>query len=82
MAKNGDWAAMEKLVLSKITENSKKLDQLSKDMSRLSTQVAVLADREDREMLAAKSVAMKWATAIGAIVSAVITGAISWGRGH
>ena len=79
---NGDWAAMEKLVLSKMSEHSKKLDQLHMDMASLRTHVAVLADREDREMLAAKSVAMKWATAIGAVVSGLVSVLVGWTRGN
>jgi len=79
---NGGWEHMEKLVLSKMTEHTKAITEVKRELSTLRTQVAVLTDREDREMLAAKSVAMKWATAIGAVVSAIISGVIGWGRGQ
>mgnify|MGYP003138144570 CR=1 FL=1 len=82
MVGNGDWNEMQKLVLSKMDEHTKKLDNLQSDMSALQTQVAVISDREDRELIAARGVAMKWSTGIGALVSAVISGFIGSIRGQ
>jgi hypothetical protein len=39
---NGDWPEMQKLVISKMTEHSKKLDRLHDDLSTLKTHVATL----------------------------------------
>ena len=77
---NGAWSEMEKLVISKMTEHSKKLDQLHTDISSLKVQIAILHDREDRELSAAKSVAVKWGTAIAALISTIIGGLFSWFR--
>ena len=74
---NGEWSEMQKLVISKMTEHSEKLDRLHDDMSTLQTHVAVMSDREDRELKAAKQTSMKYATGIGALISALISGA--WG---
>ena len=63
---------MEKLVLSKMHEHGEKLDQLHTDMAALKLQVAIINDREDRELAAAKSIAVKWGTAVGAIISTII----------
>tara|TARA_R110000824_G_scaffold203817_1_gene388506 strand:- start:191 stop:439 length:249 start_codon:yes stop_codon:yes gene_type:complete len=71
---NGEWAQMEKLVLSKMHEHGEKLDQLHTDMAALKLQVAILNDREDRELAAAKSIAVKWGTAVGAVISTLIGG--------
>ena len=77
---NGEWAQMEKLVLSKMLEHSEKLDQLHSDIGSLKVQMAILNDREDRELAAAKSIAVKWGTAVGALVSTIIGGLFSWFR--
>jgi hypothetical protein len=79
---NGEWAQMEKLVLSKMHEHGEKLDQLHGDITALKLQVAIINDREDRELAAAKSVAVKWSTGIGALVSAIVSGIIGLMRGH
>ena len=77
---NGEWAQMEKLVLSKMLEHSEKLDQLHADIGSLKVQIAILHDREDRELAAAKSIAVKWGTAIAALISTIIGGLFSWFR--
>ena len=82
MTTNGDWNEMQKLVLTKMNEHTQKLDQLNSDMSSLKTQVAVINDREDRELIAARGVAIKWGTGVGAIVSAVISGVVGSLRGQ
>ena len=51
-------------------------------MSALKTEVAIINDREDREQLAARGVAMRWGTGVGAVVSAVISGVIGSLRGQ
>jgi len=82
MVGNGDWSEMQKLVLSKMDEHTEKLDKLQSNISSLQTQVAVITDREDRELIAARSVAMKWSTGIGVVVSAVISGIMGSMRGE
>ena len=77
---NGAWSEMEKLVLSKMSEHSTKLDQLHEDIGSIKVQIAILNDREDRELAAAKSIAVKWGTAVGAVVSTIIGGLFSWFR--
>ena len=79
---NGDWKEMQKLVLSKMDEHSKKLDNLHSDMSAIKTQIAVITDREDRELIAARGVAVRWSTGIGIVVSAIISGAVGSIRGE
>ena len=71
---NGDWSEMQKLVISKMTEHSKKLDRLHDDLSTLKTHVAIMSDREERELKVAKETAAKYATGIGALVAAIISG--------
>ena len=78
---NGEWSDMQKLVISKMTEHSDKLDNLHSDMSAIKTQIAVISDREDRELIAARGVAMRWSTGIGVVVSAIISGVIGSIRG-
>jgi hypothetical protein len=79
---NGEWSEMQKLVISKMTEHSDKLDNLHSDMSAIKTQIAVISDREDRELIAARGVAVRWSTGIGIVVSAIISGAIGLIRGE
>lgn len=77
---NGAWSEMEKLVMSKMSEHSTKLDQLHEDIGSIKVHIAILNDREDRELAAAKSIAVKWGTAVGALVSTLIGGLFSWFR--
>jgi hypothetical protein len=77
---NGEWSEMEKLVISKMTEHSHKLDKLHSDIGSIKVQIAILHDREDRELAAAKSMAVKWGTAIAAVISTIIGGLFSWFR--
>ena len=77
---NGDWSAMEKLVIAKMTEHSQHLGALRDDIAGIKTHIAVINDREDRELAAAKSVALRWGTAVGAIVSTFIGGLFAWFR--
>ena len=70
---NGEWSEMQKLVISKMTEHGDKLDNLHSDMSAIKTQIAVISDREDRELIAARTVATKWGSVLGAIVAAIVS---------
>jgi hypothetical protein len=79
---NGDWMEMKRLVLARMDEHKLQLDALTEKVSHLDTQVAVLCDREDRELLAARSVAMRWATAVGAVVAGLVSATIGALRGH
>ena len=79
---NGEWNEMKRLVLSKMDEHTAKLDQLHRDIVELEKNVAIISDREDRELLAARSVAVKWGTGIGAVVSPMVSGAIGVFRGQ
>lgn len=78
MMANGEWEHMEKLVLSKMTEHTKAITEVKTEVATLRTQVAIINDRAAREFQEARSVAMKWGTAMGAIVAALI----GWVRGQ
>ena len=69
---NGEWNEMQKLVISKMDEHTKKLDQLHTDVTKLETQVAIMADREDRDLRAARSVATRWSVGVSAVISGVL----------
>lgn len=73
----GDWNEMQRLVVSRIEDNSKKLDQLAKSVGELQTQTAILCDREERELLEARHTAMR----VGGTVSMVVSASIAalWG---
>jgi len=60
MTHNGDWSTMQKLVMQSLKQHGDKLDQLHTDLADLQVQVAILCDREDRELAAAKSIAVRW----------------------
>jgi len=79
---NGDWGEMQRLVLSKMDEHTKKLDNLQTNVDSLKTQIAVITDRENRELSAARGIAMRWSTGIGIVVSAVISGTMGSLRGE
>ena len=71
---NGDWNEMKRLVLSRMDEHRSKLEDLDEHVTQINTKLAVLADRETRELAMAKSMSMKVAATIGTIVSAVVAG--------
>jgi len=79
---NGDWIEMRKLILSKMDEHSAKLDKLCLDVASINTQIAVINDRGDREMTAARTVATKWGAALGALVAALVSGVIGLWRNN
>ena len=70
----GDWNEMKRLVLSRMDEHGKKLEDLDDHVTQINVKLAVLADRETRELVMAKSMSMKVAATIGTIVSAVVAG--------
>jgi len=72
MANVGDWKEMNRLVISRIEDNSRKLDTLNASVVELEKRMAVLCDREKRDSLEAKHTALKWGAAISAVVSALI----------
>ena len=72
MEHNGDWQMHSKLVMSSLRQHGEKLDRLHTDLDALKVAVAVLHDREDRELAAAKSMAVRWGTAVGAVISTII----------
>jgi len=79
---NGEWSEMKRLVLTRMEENSAKLDTLSREVAEINTRLAVLSDREDREMLVAKNISMKISAVIGTLVSALVAGAFGLFRGQ
>ena len=76
--KNGDWTEMKRLVLSRMDDYQHKLDDLDDTVAEINTRLAVMADREDRELLLAKSASMKIAGVIGTVVSAVVAGLVGF----
>ena len=71
---NGDWNEMKRLVLSRMDDQGKKLADLDDHVTEINLKLAVLADREDRELVMAKSMSMRVAAMIGTIVSAIVAG--------
>ena len=77
MGDNGDWAERKRLVLDRLDQQRRQLDSVSNSVVKINTQIAIMADREDREMAVAKSASMKVAGVIGTIVSALVAGLMS-----
>lgn len=73
---NGDWNEMKRLVLSRMDEHRSKLEDLDEHVTQINTKLAVLADRETRELAMAKSMSMKVAATIGTIVSSIVAGLV------
>jgi hypothetical protein len=73
---DGDWSEMKRLVLTRMDEHRGKLEELDDKVSSINTRLAILADREEREMVLAKSTSMKTAGVIGTVVSAIVAGLI------
>jgi|TARA_B100001013_G_scaffold331313_2_gene246806 septation ring formation regulator EzrA len=72
--KNGDWNEMKRLVLSRMDDYGHQLEDLDKKVVEINTRLAVMVDREARELVMAKSMAIKVAGVIGTLVSAVVAG--------
>ena len=81
MQTNGDWDQMQKLVMESLRQHNQKLDRLQTDFDDMRVQLAILNDREDRELAAAKSIAVKWGTGFGALVSTIICALYALFRG-
>ena len=73
---------MKRLVLARMDDHGKRLDVMNEKLQHLDTQVAVMCDREDRELDAARSTAVRWASAIGAIVAGIVSAFVGVFRGH
>ena len=74
MADEGDWGEMKRLVLDRLDQQRRQLDTVSESVVKINTQLAIMSDREDREMAVAKSASMKVAGVIGSLVSALVAG--------
>ena len=70
MSDDGDWVEMKRLVLDRLDQQRRQLDDVSDSVVKINTQLAIMSDREDREMAVAKSASMKVAGVMGTLVSA------------
>ena len=77
MSDDGDWVEMKRLVLDRLDQQRQQLNNVSDSVVKINTQLAIMSDREDREMAVAKSASMKVAGVLGTIVSAVVAGLLS-----
>ena len=77
MSDDGDWVEMKRLVLDRLDQQRRQLDDVSDSVVKINTQLAIMSDREDREMAVAKSASMKVAGVMGTLVSAVVVGLLS-----
>ena len=77
MSDDGDWVEMKRLVLDRLDQQRQQLNNVSDSVVKINTQLAIMSDREDREMAVAKSASMKVAGVMGTIVSAVVAGLLS-----
>ena len=75
---DGDWTEMKRLVLARMDDYQLKPDDLDDKFAQINTRLAVMADREDRELLLAKSASMKIAGVIGTVVSAIVAGLVGF----
>ena len=64
------------IVVRDMDEHGKKLEDLDDHVTQINVKLAVLADRETRELVMAKSMSMKVAATISTIVSAVVAGLV------
>ena len=81
MPSNGEWSQSQKLVMEMLRQHGKKLDRMHADVDACKLQMAVLNDREDRAEQAAKSIAVRWGTTFGALVSTLIATLFAMFRG-
>ena len=77
MSDDGDWVEMKRLVLDRLDQQRRQLDDVSDSVVKINTQLAIMSDREDREMAVAKSASMKVEGEMGTLVSAVVAGLLS-----
>ena len=77
MSDDGDWVEMKRLVLDRLDQQRRQLDDVSDSVVKINPQLAIMSDREDREMAVAKSASMKVAGVMGTLGSAVVAGLLS-----
>ena len=77
MSDDGDWVEMKRLVLDRLDQQRQQLNNVSDSVVKINTQLAIMSDREDREMAGAKSASMNVAGVMGTIVPAVVAGLLS-----
>ena len=77
MSDDGDWVEMKRLVLDRLDQQRRQLDDVSDSVVKINTQLAIMSDREDLEKAVAKSASMKVAGVMGTLVSAVVAGLLS-----
>ena len=77
MSDDGDWVEMKRLVLDRLDQQRRQLNDVSDSVVKINTQLAIMSDREDREMAVAKSASMKVAGVMGTLASAVVAGLLS-----
>ena len=77
MSDDGDWVEMKRLVLDRLDQQRRQLDDVSDSVVKINTQLAIMSDREARERAVAKSASMKVAGVMGTLVSAVVAGLLS-----
>ena len=77
MSDDGDWVEMKRLVLDRLDQQRRQLDDVSESVVKINTQLAIMSDREDREMAVAKSASMQVAGVMGTLASAIVAGLLS-----
>jgi len=81
MPSNGDWDQSQRLVMESLRAHGKTLHQLRDDISQCKISLAVLQDRAQQGEQAAKSIAVRWGTTFGALVSTLIATLFAMFRG-
>ena len=74
MPSNGDWDQSQRLVMESLRAHGKTLHHLRDDISQCKISLAVLQDRAQQREHAAKSIAVRWGTGFGALISTIIGG--------
>ena len=77
MSDDGDWVEMKRLVLDRLDQQRRQLNDVSDSVVKINTQLAIMSDREDRELAVAKSASMKVAGVMGTLASAGVAGLLS-----
>jgi len=78
MPSNGDWDQSQRLVMESLRAHGKTLSHLRDDINTCKISLAVLQDRAQQYEIAgeqaAKSIAVRWGTGFGALISTIIGG--------
>ena len=77
MSDDGDWVEMKRLDLDRLDQQRRQLNDVSDSVVKINTQLAIMSDREAREMAVAKSASMKVAGVRGTLASAIVAGLLS-----